>query len=190
MRAKNLAARQSGRSEASEGRRTPPASTSSPTPFSRRIERPAAAAPIRHQACGTPSTVSGSAAPSRARTKTSRPAARQASMSRRGSPPSPATMPSLSALSAISLLRLADGAARIGADEGDDVLGRADSGKSLGGLVDAVAQGPVGEEQKLVGVSQTLDVLAAEAAALNADDVEPGQPRPVAHHLAVRDHVA
>ena len=42
----------------------PPARTSSVTLFSRSKARPAAAAPMRHQACGTPCTVAGSAAPS------------------------------------------------------------------------------------------------------------------------------
>ena len=45
-------------------------------------------------------------------------------------------------------------------------------------------------EQKLIGVAQPLDVLAAETAALHADDVEPGEPGAVAHHLAIGDHVA
>ena len=61
MRAKSLAARQSGRIDASDGRLIPPARTSSVTWFSRSRARPVAAAPMRHQACGTSRTVAGSA---------------------------------------------------------------------------------------------------------------------------------
>ena len=55
--------------------------------------------------------------------------------------------------------------------------------KPLRGLVDAVVQRAVRREQKLIGAAQPLDVLAAEAAALHADDVEavragPGRPSP------------
>src|SRR5437899_2188943 len=142
---------------------------------------------MRHQACGTLPTAAGSAAPSSARTKTSRPAARQLAISWRGSPPLPAMMPSGPALespelSAIRPLRLADRTARIGADEGDDVIDRGDPAKPLGGLVDPVAECAVGREQELVGAAQPLDVLAAEAAALHADDVEAGQAGPIADH--------
>ena len=77
-----------------------------------------------------------------------------------------------------------------GADKGDDVVDRGDPGKALGGLVDPVAQRPGRVEQKLIGAAQALDVLAAEAAALHADDVEAGEPRAVADHLAVGDDVA
>src|SRR5437667_5182483 len=154
----------------------PPASTSSVTWFSRNRARPVAAAPSRHQACGTPSTVAGSAAPSRARTKTSRPAARQHSTRRRGSSPQPAIIPSLSA---ICPLGLTDGPARIGADEFDDVVDRPDPAETLRGFGDPVAQGPVSGEQKLVGIAQALDVLAAEAATLHPDNIEAIQPSPV-----------
>ncbi len=51
-RAKNLAARQSGRSDARDGRRTAPASTSSSTPASRSRRNPSPAAPSRTHACG------------------------------------------------------------------------------------------------------------------------------------------
>src|SRR5260370_10544908 len=168
MRAKNLAARQSGRSAASDGRRTPPASTNSPTAWARNRSSPVAAPPMRHQACGTPSTVERSASPSSARTKTPRPAVRQLLITRRGKPPLPAMMPSgpwggpaAAALSAIRILGLADRPARIGADEGDDVGYRADPAKPLGRLVDPVRQRPVAGEQELIGVAQALDGGAA-----------------------------
>ncbi len=98
----------------------------------------------------------------------SRPAARQASISRRGSPPPPATMPILRrprrypplASFGWQMARL-----EFGADEGDDVLDRTDTGKSLGGFADPVAQRPFGEKQELIGVAQALDVLAAESRA-------------------------
>ncbi len=78
----------------------------------------------------------------------------------------------------------------IGADKADDVVDRGHPGKALGGLVDPVAQGSGRMEQKLVGIAQSLDVLAAEAAALHADDVEAGEPGAVADHLAIGNHVA
>src|SRR5439155_15595801 len=93
-------------------------------------------------------------------------------------------------LSAIRSLRLADRSARIGADERDDVVDRADATEAVGRLVDAVAEGALGREQELIGTAQPLDIFAAEALALHADDVEPAQPCPIAHHLAVRDNVA
>src|SRR5580765_4114729 len=104
---------------------------------------------MRHQACGTLSTIARSASPSSARTNTSRPAARQLSMIWRGNPPLPAMMPNgpcgrlvgapwvgASRLAAIRPFRLADRAARIGADKGDDVVHRADPAEALGRLVD------------------------------------------------------
>src|SRR6266851_1971941 len=187
MRAKSLAARQSGRSAASDGRRMPPANTSSVTLLSRSKARPAAAAPMRHQACGTSCTVAGSADPSRARTKTSRPAVRQDSTRRRGSPPLPATIPSLPS---IRPLRLADGAARIGTNEIDDVVDRSDTGETLCGFGHAITQSAFGREQELIGVAQLLNVLPAEPSALHTDDVEPVKPGPFPHHLPVGDDVA
>src|SRR6202023_4158539 len=167
------------------------ASTSSVTALARSRSNPRAAAPIRHQACGTPSTVAGSASPASARTKPSRPAVRQLSIRRRGSAPLPATMPrGPGRLSAILSFRLADRPAGVGADKGDHVVDRTDAAKPVGGLVDAVVEGALGREQELIGAAQTLDVLAAEAVALHADDVEPAEPRPIAHHLAIGDHVA
>src|SRR5262249_17415753 len=155
-------------SAASDGRLMLPANTRSVTWFSRSRESPAAAAPMRHQACGTSRTVSGSAAPSRASTKTSRPAARQVSTRRRGRPPPPATIPSLFAICSFGL---ANGAAGIGADEFDDVVDRADAAEAFRGLVDAFDQSAVRREQELIGIAQRLDIFAAEAAALHADDV-------------------
>src|SRR6516164_2500848 len=170
MRANSLAARQSGRSVPSDGRRTLPARTSSVTLFSRSKERPVTAAPMRHQACGTPRTVSGSAAPSRAKTKTSRPAARQDSTRRCGRRPSPATIPSLPV---ICPFRLTDGAARVRADEVKDVVDRCDTTEALGSLVYTIAQGALRGEQELVGAPEPLNILATEAAALHADNVQP-----------------
>src|SRR5205823_1957112 len=189
MRAKNFAARQSGRSADKEGRRTPPANTRSVTALACSRSSPAAAAPSLHQACGTPATVAWSASPSSARTKTGRPAARQFSIRRRGSAPLPATIPR-GPSAAIRPLRLADRARRIGADERDHVVDRTDAAVALGNLVDPVVERTVGREQKLVSAAQGLDVLAAEATALHADDVQPAEPGPVAHHLAIGDDVA
>src|SRR6516162_3171230 len=165
----------------------PPANTSSLTLFSRNKASPFAAAPIRHQACGTSRTVSASAAPSRARTNTSRPEARQDSTSRRGNSPAPATIPTLPV---IRPFWLANCAARVGAYEIDDVVDRSDASEALGGFVDAIAQRPVRGEQEMISVAQPLNVLSAETAALHAYDVQATKPRPIAHHLTIRDDVA
>ena len=61
-------ARQSGRSSLSDGRRTLPANTTSAGSNSRSSRSPLAAAPSRHQACGTPTSTAGSAWPSSAST--------------------------------------------------------------------------------------------------------------------------
>src|SRR6266851_5675513 len=190
MRAKNLAARQSGRSDVTVGRFKPPAKTISATPASRSRRKPSPAAPRRTVACGTSARMAGSASPLKARTKKSRSAARQASMMRRGSSPAPANMPSLPTVPLRALAGLADRAARIGADEIDDVLDRLDVAETRGEIVDALAQrAGIGEEQ-LEGVAQRLDLVAREAAALHADDVDAGEPRPVAHHRAIGNDVA
>src|SRR5216684_2266651 len=164
-----------------------PARTSSVTLFSRSRARPAPAAPMRHQACGTPRTISGSAAPTMASTKTSRPAARQHSIRRSGKPPPPATMPSLPA---IRLFRLADRTARIRTDKIDDVIDRGDAAEAFGGFVHPIAQRAVRGEQELIRVAQAHDVFTAEAAPLHADDVEPAKTRPLPNYLAVGDDVA
>src|SRR6185312_4925741 len=186
MRAKNLAARQSGRSEVTLGRRMPPAKTSSSTPFSRRRRNPSAAAPSRMVACGAPVRMAGSASPAKASTKNGRSAARQASTRRRGRSPDPARIPSLPAIP----VRLADAAARFGTKKGEDILNRLHPGEAVGNPVDPLAEGSSRSEEHLEGAAQLLDLLAREAAALHADDVEAGEPRPVAHHRAVGDDVA
>src|SRR4051794_19670230 len=184
MRAKNLAARQSGRSEVTLGRFRPPAKTSSSTPASRNRRKPSPAAPRRTVACGTSARMAGSASPLKASTKKSRSAARQASMMRRGSSPAPGGMPSLPALPLCALAGLADRAARIGADKIDDVLDRLDLAEARGDVVDALAQRAAVGEELLVGVAHRLDLLAREAAALHADDVDAREPGAVAHHQA------
>src|ERR1700693_195233 len=186
-RAKNLAARQSGRSDAMEGRRTPPASTNSMTSLARSRSRPFAAARIRHQACGTSVNSSGSASPSRARTKTSRPAALQLSTRRRGKLPLPATMP---ILAAIRSFWLAYRAARIGADKIDDIVNGTDTAEALGGIADPIAECAVLGKQKLIRGAQSVDVLAAVAAPLHADDVEATQAGAITHYLAIGNDVA
>src|SRR6516225_1372438 len=163
-----------------------PARTSSVTWFSRNRARPFAAAPSWHQACGTSHIVAGSAAPLTARTKTSRPAVRQLSMMRRGSPPPPAMIPSLPA---IRSFRLTNGPARIGSDELDDVVDRSNAAKTFSSFVDPIDKGAVSGEQELIGIAQPLNVLTTEAAALHADDVEPVQPGSIPHHLAIGDDV-
>src|SRR6516164_4271166 len=187
MRVNSLAARQSGRSVPSDGRRTLPAKTSSVTLFSRSKERPSIAAPMRHQACGTSRTVSGSAAPSRAKTKTSRPAALQDSTRRRGNRPLPATIP---ILPVTRLLGLTNGAARVGPNKLENIVDGWDATEAVGGLTYAITQGAIRGKQELVRGAEALDVLSAEAAALHADDVQTAQPRPVPHHLTVRNNVA
>src|SRR6185437_14060802 len=189
MRAKNFAARQSGRSDMTVGRFNPPAKTISATPASCSRRKPSPAAPRRTVACGASPRLSMSASPLKARTKKSRSALRQAAIIRRGRSPAPARMPSLPTVSLRAVARLADGAARIGADELDDVAHRPDVAEALSDVVDAFAQGAGIGEELLEGVAQRLDLLAREAAALHANDVDAGEPRSVAHDGAVGDDV-
>src|SRR5208282_3824846 len=86
--------------------------------------------------------------------------------------------------------RLTDGSARVGANETDDIVYRRDAAEALGGFVNTIAQRAIRGEQKLIGVAEALNILTTKAAALHTDNVEPAKPRPVPHHLAVRDHVA
>ena len=83
-------------------------------------------------------------------------------------------------LSAIRPFWLADRAARIRADEGDNIVDRAVPRETLGDLIDALDERAFVGKQELVGAAQSADVLAAEAAALHADDVDAGKPRPIA----------
>src|SRR5204863_166678 len=172
------------------GRRTPPASTRSVTELARRRSSTLAAAPMRHQACGTSATVASSASPWRASTKTGRPAARRFSRRRRGSAPLPAIIPSGPALAAIRAFWLADRARRVGPDKGEDIVDRGDAAEALGHFCDPVVESAVGREQKLIGAAQRLDVLATKAAALHADDVEPTEAGAIAHDLAIGNDVA
>src|SRR5258707_10168822 len=170
MRAKNFAARQSGRSDITVGRLRPPAKTISSTPASCSRRKPSPAAPRRIVACGTSARIAGSASSLKARTKKSRSAARHASIMRRGNSPAPARMPSLPTVPFRALAGLADRAARIGADEIDDVPDRLDLAEASGQIVDPLPpRAGIGEEQ-LVGVAHRLDLVAREAAALHADD--------------------
>src|SRR5260221_7553984 len=188
--AKSWAPRQSGRSDVTVGRFKPPAKTISATPASRSRRKPSPAAPRRTVACGTSARMAGSASPLKARTKKWRSAARQAAMMRRGSSPAPANMPSLPTVPLRALAGLADPAARIGANELDDVHHRRYPAEALSELVDALAERAGHAEQHLEGGAQRLDFLAREAAALHADDIDAGEPRLIAHHRAVGNDVA
>src|SRR5260221_5091133 len=190
MRAKNFAARQSGRSDMTVGLFRPPAKTISSTPASCSRRKPSPAAPRRIVAWGTSARMAGSASSMKARTKNSRSAARHASIMRRGNSPAPARIPSLPTIRLQALSRLADRPARIGADEIDDVPDRLDVAETLGDVVDTLAQRAGVAKELLVGVAQRLDLVARETAALHADDVDAGQARPVAHHRAIGNDVA
>src|SRR5207302_6573917 len=107
-----------------------------------------------------------------------------------GRAPLPAMMPSGPPLSAIRAFWLTDRARRVGPDKGDDVVDRADAAEALGHFCDPVVESAVGREQKLIGAAQGLDVLATEAAAVHADDVEPTEAGAVAHDLAIGNDVA
>src|SRR5690348_1128820 len=189
--AKNLSVRQSGRSASSEGRRTPPAMTSSRTPRARRMARPLPACPNRIQACGTFSTMAGSAAPMKAKTKTGRCALAHASIRRPGSAPEPARMPSGPDSAAAIGARLTQAADRFGAGEFDHVAHRADGRELL-----VHRRQPFGEgaglvaEKHLIGRAQCLDFVAGEATALHADDIEARKPRAVADHRAIGNDIA
>src|ERR1700691_814048 len=188
MPKKNLTARQSGHSDKGEGRRTPPASTSSLTPLARNSRNPSPPWPIRIQAWDTPATNSGSAAPFRASTKKGRLSARQAAMRRAGSSPAPATMPSLAAAIGLGLAQATD---RFGAGEIEHVAHWSDVGELLRHLFEPLGESPdLVTEQHLVGRAQRLNLLAREAATLQPDDVETRQTRAIAPHRAIGDDVA
>src|SRR5436190_11336126 len=93
-------------------------------------------------------------------------------------------------LTAIRPLWLADRAARIGPNKGDDILDRGDAAETLGRPVDPIVQRAVGRKQELIGIAQALDVFTAEPAALHADDIEPAQPGAIAHDLAIGNDIA
>src|SRR5690606_8444285 len=185
-RARKRAARQSGRSEAREGRRIAPAKTISSTPSLRRSSKPRPAAPSRIQACGAFATVAGSVSPSKARTKNGRSSLLHASISRAGRSPEPARMPSLPG---IRRARLADRTRGVGPDELDDLAYGPRVFVERGDVVDTLHERALLREEEMIGAAQRLQVVAREAAALEASNVEPGQTRPVAHHRAVRDDV-
>src|SRR4051812_39859388 len=110
-------------------------------------------------------------------------------MTRAGSSPLPAKTPSRPGAPTIRRTRLADGAAPNRAGENDDMTDRLHvlvEGCDVG---DALAQRALLGEEKLIGAAQRLEVVALEAATLQPADVEPGEPRPVAHHRAVGDDV-
>ena len=188
MRAKSLAARQSGRSAASDGRLMLPASTSSVTLFARSKESPhrgrADAAPgMRHVPHGVgfgrsfqsehEDLASGSAAGFDE-------ALRQ----------TPASCHNPDAYSPFGPLGWQ--MARLESARMNSMMSSTGPMplKRSRGLIDTLDQCPIRGEQELIGIAQTLDIVAAETAALHADDVEPAKPRPVTHDLAVGDDVA
>src|SRR5579859_3638725 len=97
--------------------------------------------------------------------------------------------PGAAPLSAIRAFRLADRAARICPNEGDDVVNWRNPSVFPGHLVDTLDERPFSREQVLIGAAQSADVFATEPAALHADDVEPVEPCAVAHYLAVGNDV-
>src|SRR5262249_42090053 len=123
----------------------------------------------------------------RAGRRTGGPGGGQAWKRRSGSSPEPARMPSLAAIDA---LWTTEATLRLRTDERHDVAYSLHVGELPRYLVDALRQRARFSEQHLIGGAKRLDLLAREAAALQAHDVEAHQPRAVADHLAIRDHVA
>src|SRR5579863_4175085 len=116
--------------------------------------------------------------------------ARQASIRRNGSSPEPARMPSLPAIPSLRL-RLDEAARGFLADEAQHVFDGAHAGITLRHMLDALGESAVlALEQHLVSAAQGLDLVAREAAALHADNVEAAQARPIAQHRAIGDDVA
>ena len=72
-------------------------------------------------------------------------------------------------------MRHAQRALAAGADEGDDLLDDRMVRELLLHVVEALQQRALVGKQRAVGPAQAVDVLAREAAPLQADDVEPGK---------------
>ena len=62
-------------------------------------------------------------------------------------------------------------------------------GKGRGDVLDALLERALRREQMLVGAAQSVDRLAREAAALQADEIEPGERGAIAERDAERDDV-
>src|SRR5579871_2658987 len=122
--------------------------------------------------------------------KTGRSLSRAASAIRRGSTPPPAKMPSVPRSVPIRGGRLAQTAARFGADEFDDLIDVAIGGEDSRHLLEAFGERPVRAEQHAVGAAERLDIVAVQAAALQSDQIETRQPRAIAHGLRIGNHVA
>src|SRR5690606_28532165 len=127
--------------------------------------------------------MSGPAAPLTPTMKTSRPAARAASATARGSGPPPAAMPSLRGLEAGELMRrasacpwLARQAKRPVGPGLDEVHDLHHLGIALEALLDGrdtIAKRALGRKDLAIGIAQRVDLLAREATPLQADEVEP-----------------
>src|SRR5512142_2578080 len=96
-------------------------------------------------------------------------------------------MPSLGAIDAFWP---ADTALRVRADERHDVAHGLNLRKLPRDLVDALRQRAGLAEQHLIGGAERLDLLPREAAALQAHDIETHEPRAIADHLSIGNHVA
>src|SRR5512134_7379 len=120
------------------------------------------------QACGASATTARSVCPSKARTKYSRPVARQASIMRTGNWPPPARMPSLALTCAPGL---DDRPRRIDLDELDEIHHRPAVGIEPGDVGQPLGHRTFLGEEQAIGGAQRLNVVSRETAPLETDDI-------------------
>jgi hypothetical protein len=71
--------------------------------------------------------------------------------------------------------RLHQRASASAADESDDFFDQWVAGKFLSNRIDSIGNAPVTEEQRPIGAAQSMQLRTRDAAALQADDVQPNQ---------------
>ena len=149
--ARNFAERASRMSSKTDGRGILPTRTSSSTPSRRALSKALLRPDIRIHWTGASSRIAGSALPSKARTKKSRPVSRQAEITWPGSAPPPAITPSLG-----TLLRfgLTDCAARIRSQKIDDFHDRFVFAKALVHVLEPLCKRAFFGEHQPVGLAK------------------------------------
>src|SRR5262245_33071140 len=100
-----------------------------------------------------------------------------------GSSPPPAMMPSFPK-AAMSVPRHAERARGVGAHELDDLHHLGIVRVDLGAIFDALLERALFGEQEAIGGAQIVDLFAREAAALEANHVEPAQMGVIADRRA------
>src|SRR5690606_19568837 len=146
------------------------------------------AAPMRTVAVAKPAKSAGSAWPSSASTKGSRPVERQACARRRGKSPLPATMPSLGAIG--HLARTTERPARVLSDKSDQFLHRRRFGIGALQTVQSLRQrSDPRVEGNPVGSANCLDLIAREAPSPQTYEIGAGQSRAITDDDGVGHHI-